>query len=235
MDAPHKSRCARSPHRWKTNARSPAGSRRTVAPARMGGQPMLMCRISLPCRLNAHLSRVHVRVATSPPFRGEGIHREAHISAEDASSRASSWISRAHEDDRWPQSAGRSSRAWSQAHHRRLIPHEVMRAARLRHSVDIALVRAEGRSLRKGAFNARIRRTTGPQTRIAVIASRAVGTAVVRNRAKRRVREAFRRAFASSDAGPSIDLLITVRPESLQAGFGAMQADACALLREAGR
>jgi len=110
-----------------------------------------------------------------------------------------------------------------------------MRAARLRHSGDIALVRAEGRSLRKGAFNARIRRTTEPHTRIAVIASRAVGTAVARNRAKRRVREAFRSAFASSDAGPSIDLLITVRPESLEAGFDTMRSDALAMLREAAR
>ena len=110
-----------------------------------------------------------------------------------------------------------------------------MHAARLRHSGDIALVRAEGRSLRKGAFNARIRRTTEPHTRIAVIASRAVGTAVARNRAKRRVREAFRSAFASSDAGPSIDLLITVRPESLEAGFDTMRSDALAMLREAAR
>jgi ribonuclease P protein component len=111
----------------------------------------------------------------------------------------------------------------------------VVRAARLRRSGDIALVRAEGRSLRKAAFNARIRRTTESGVRLAVIASRAVGTAVARNRAKRRVREAFRRALASSGAGPSIDLLITVRPESLQAGFDALQADASALLREAGR
>jgi ribonuclease P protein component len=110
-----------------------------------------------------------------------------------------------------------------------------MRAARLRHSGDIALVRAEGRSLRKAAFNARIRRTAGSQTRVAFVASRAVGTAVARNRAKRRVREAFRRAFASSDTGPSIDLLITVRPESLRATFETMQSDALALLSEAAR
>jgi ribonuclease P protein component len=111
----------------------------------------------------------------------------------------------------------------------------VVRATRLRRSGDIALVRAEGRSLRKSAFNARIRRTTELDTRLAVIASRGVGTAVVRNRAKRRVREVFRRALASSAAGPSIDLLITVRPEALDAEFGAMQADAVALLREAGQ
>jgi ribonuclease P protein component len=110
----------------------------------------------------------------------------------------------------------------------------VIRAARLRRSGDIALVRAEGRSLRKAAFNARSRRTAQLGTRLAVIASRAVGTAVARNRAKRRVREAFRRALASGGAGASIDLLITVRPEALTSGFEAMQEDAAALLREAG-
>ena len=109
------------------------------------------------------------------------------------------------------------------------------RAARLRHSGDIALVRAEGRSLRKAAFNVRIRHTTEPESRFAVVASRGLGTAVVRNRAKRRVRAAFRRALASSGAGPSIDLLITARPEALSADFPAMQADALALLREAAR
>jgi ribonuclease P protein component len=108
-----------------------------------------------------------------------------------------------------------------------------MRAARLRHSGDIALVRAQGRTLRKTAFNARIRRTAGPHTRIAVVASRSVGTAVARNRAKRRVREAFRRALASRSAGPSIDLLITVRSESLDAPFDAMESDALAVLSQA--
>jgi ribonuclease P protein component len=111
----------------------------------------------------------------------------------------------------------------------------VVRVARLRRSGDIALVRAEGRSLRTAAFNARIRRTTAAGPRIAVIASRAVGSAVARNRAKRRVREAFRRALASGDASPSIDVVINVRPESLESGFDAMQADALALLREAAR
>jgi ribonuclease P protein component len=111
----------------------------------------------------------------------------------------------------------------------------VVRAARLRRSGDIALVRAEGRSLRATAWSARVRRTSAPGTRIAVIASRAVGSAVVRNRAKRRVREAFRRALASGGASPSIDVVITVRPESLESGFDAMQADALALLREAAR
>ena len=89
--------------------------------------------------------------------------------------------------------------------------------------------------MRTAAFNARVRRSAEREVRLAVIATRALGGAVARNRAKRRVREAFRRALASSDAGLSIDLLITVRPEALTSDFGPLQADALALLREAGR
>jgi ribonuclease P protein component len=111
----------------------------------------------------------------------------------------------------------------------------VARAARLRRSGDIALVRAEGRSIRSAAWSARVLSTAEPTTRLSVVASRAVGTAVDRNRAKRRIREAFRRALASSDAGPSIDLLITARPEALKRDFEGMQSDATALLREAAR
>jgi ribonuclease P protein component len=72
-------------------------------------------------------------------------------------------------------------------------------------------------------------------TRLAVVAPRAVGTAVVRNRARRRVREAFQRVFASSAAGRSIDLLITLRPEAARAEFPSIEAEALALLREAAR
>lgn len=108
-------------------------------------------------------------------------------------------------------------------------------AARLRRSTDIAAVRAEGRSLRKGAFNARARRTSEPTSRLAVTAPRSVGTAVKRNRARRRVREAFRRGFASADPGRSIDLLITVRPEAARAEFGALEADVRSLLLELAR
>ena len=110
-----------------------------------------------------------------------------------------------------------------------------MQAARLRRSTDIAAVRAEGRSLRKGAFNARVRRTDEPISRLAVTAPRTVGTAVKRNRARRRVREAFRRVFASASPGRSIDLLITVRPEAARADFPAIEADVRALLVELAR
>jgi ribonuclease P protein component len=108
-----------------------------------------------------------------------------------------------------------------------------MRAARLRRTADIAAVRAEGRPLRKGAFNVRVRRTSGSEVRIAVTASRQIGTAVARNRARRRVREAFRRAVASRGGGPSMDLLITVRPEAKATEFRTIEADALSILGQA--
>jgi ribonuclease P protein component len=107
-----------------------------------------------------------------------------------------------------------------------------MRAARLRRTADIAAVRAEGRSLRKGAFNARVRRTGGTEIRIAVTASRQLGSAVARNRARRRVREAFRRAVASGGAGLSMDVLITVRPEARATEFRTIEAEALSTLRQ---
>lgn len=108
-------------------------------------------------------------------------------------------------------------------------------AARLRRSTDIRNVRANGRSSRRGVFTARAARSDEPCSRIAVVAPGAVGTAVTRNRARRRVREAFRRAFASHASGRSLDLLITVRAEAATADFGAIEADARAALVELGR
>jgi ribonuclease P protein component len=108
-----------------------------------------------------------------------------------------------------------------------------MRAARLRRSRDIAAVRSEGRSLRRAAFNARIRRSGEPLTRIAVTAPRSIGSAVVRSRARRRVREAFRRELSTS-ASSGVDILVTVRPEAVSTPFPALAADAQSVLREAG-
>ena len=107
-----------------------------------------------------------------------------------------------------------------------------MHAARLRRSSDIAAVRAEGRSLRRAAFTARVRRSGAPTTRIAVTASRSLGSAVVRNRARRRVREAFRRELGTA-AAAGVDIVVSVRPEAVSTPFGALAADAASLLKEA--
>lgn len=65
-------------------------------------------------------------------------------------------------------------------------------------------------------------------------AARTIGTAVTRNRARRRVREAFRRELAAMNAA-SVDILVSVRPEAVAAPFASLVSDASSALREVTR
>jgi ribonuclease P protein component len=89
--------------------------------------------------------------------------------------------------------------------------------------------------MRRSVFTARAAGSDEPHSRIAVVAPGSLGTAVTRNRARRRVREAFRRAFASTPNGATVDLVITVRADAATAEFGGILADARAALAELGR
>ena len=168
-------------------------------------------------------------------FGGEGTVREAHVSAEDASTRASARFSRAYEDNGWPQGFGRPSRAWTEAPDRRLSVLAGMHAARLRRSTDIAAARKTGRGVRDAAFIARLRPNDLSEMRLAVSAPRTVGISTIRNRARRRVREAFRQACAAADAVPAQDIVVTVRREAISAEFSALRAAAEAALSSAPR
>jgi ribonuclease P protein component len=93
-----------------------------------------------------------------------------------------------------------------------------MHAARLRRGEDIARVRAEGVARNDTLFSLRALSTDGPTVRVAVAASRAVGGAVQRNRARRRVREAVRTVLAARpDPASGADLVVTVRKAALDA------------------
>ncbi len=104
------------------------------------------------------------------------------------------------------------------------------RAARLRRSSDIATLRRDGRSLKRAAFTARLLRTDRLQTRLAVVAPRTVGGAVARNRARRRVREAFRLALTARGSAGGLDVLVTARPEAVHTAFTAIKDDAANVL-----
>ena len=97
-----------------------------------------------------------------------------------------------------------------------------MHAARLRRGEDIARVRADGVARNDKLFSLRALSTDQRTVRVAVAASRAVGGAVERNRARRRVREAVRLALAARPtADVGTDLVLMVRPAAL----GAAAAD----------
>jgi ribonuclease P protein component len=98
-----------------------------------------------------------------------------------------------------------------------------MDAARLRRSNEIAAVRSEGTKLHDPLFAMRARPNGIPLMRLAVSAPRSVGRATRRNRARRRVREAFRVEIACLVGGEGHDLLIVARPSAVTAPMDALR------------
>lgn len=66
-----------------------------------------------------------------------------------------------------------------------------------------------------------LRRDDGDSSQVAVVASRAVGSAVARNRAKRRLRAAARQARLPA----SLDLVIDARRATINAPFTTLHRD----------
>ena len=100
---------------------------------------------------------------------------------------------------------------------------------RLRKSRDFALVRREGRSWpgRLLVLAARPNRTA--VTRFGFSVSKRVGNAVVRNRVKRRLREAAR----LSDVRPGWDVVIIARNHAGSAGYRELERSVRGLFRRA--
>jgi ribonuclease P protein component len=69
-----------------------------------------------------------------------------------------------------------------------------------------------------------------PISRLGIVASRKLGGAVRRNRAKRLVREAFRRHKPRG----GLDVVVLTRPELLEAQFATVEADFSGAVRRAG-
>ena len=74
---------------------------------------------------------------------------------------------------------------------------------------------------------------TKGRDRLGIIASRRVGGAVARNRAKRRLREVFRRQAAGSAVlGHPMDLVVIAKAAIVEAPFGALTEDFQSALRK---
>jgi len=107
---------------------------------------------------------------------------------------------------------------------------------RVKRNADFLAARTEGRRLDCGFFQLIWRARPGATVpRVGVVASRAaVGNAVQRARAKRRLREVFRRHQARVPAG--LDLLLTARAALLRCEFSELEQRflaACAKLAAA--
>jgi ribonuclease P protein component len=75
------------------------------------------------------------------------------------------------------------------------------------------------------------RATQEPVARLGIAATRKIGGAVVRNRAKRRVRELFQRQKPSA----GLDIIVVPRREFLDAPFDSLQREFGALLERVRR
>ena len=107
------------------------------------------------------------------------------------------------------------------------------RAARIKQGRDFARARQEGQRLAVGCLVANWRRRPpASASRLGVITGRKIGGAVVRNRARRLLREAFR--LHQHDLAGPVDLVLVARPSVVGKGFVEVETDFLTTLRKAG-
>lgn len=104
-----------------------------------------------------------------------------------------------------------------------------MKPDRLRSARDFQRVYAQG-TRRAGRLVVVHRRAGGPGVRAAVVVSRRLGKAVVRNRVRRRLREILRQL----PLAPFQDLVVSARPQAAEASFWELREELWCLLEEVG-
>lgn len=107
------------------------------------------------------------------------------------------------------------------------------RAARIKQGRDFSRVRRQGERLALGCLVANWERLpTHAHSRLGVITSGKIGNAVVRNRARRLLRESFR--LHQRDLAAPVDLVLVARASIVGKDFGAVERDFLTTLRKAG-
>ena len=103
-------------------------------------------------------------------------------------------------------------------------PHGFSKAQRVRRKAEFQQVFGGGTRVSSRFFTLVIARRPGPAARLGIVASRKIGDAVRRNRAKRLIREVFR-LNQPLDGGAGVDLVVIPRRDLLDAGFADLQRD----------
>jgi ribonuclease P protein component len=86
----------------------------------------------------------------------------------------------------------------------------------------------EGRKIQTKYFTAFVRSGSGSQSRLGITVTRKTGNSVERNRARRVVREAFRRNKWL--VPPGVDIVINVKRPLVEAGYRDLEGDLIAFL-----
>src|SRR5690348_8535853 len=107
------------------------------------------------------------------------------------------------------------------------------RAMKIKQSRDFARLRQEGERLVQGCLVANWRRLPeNSHSRLGVITSGKIGNAVVRGRARRLLREAFR--LHQHELTRPVDLVLVARQSVVRKPFDAVEKDFLTTLRKAG-
>lgn len=107
------------------------------------------------------------------------------------------------------------------------------RTARLKQGRDFSRLRQAGERLAQGCLVANWQRLApGASSRLGVITSGKIGGAVVRNRARRLLRECFR--LHQHDLAGPVDLVLVARPSIVGKGLAKVERDFLTTLRNAG-
>jgi ribonuclease P protein component len=105
------------------------------------------------------------------------------------------------------------------------------RERRITRGRDFQRARAEGRRLAVGCLVLNWVNASSEQTRVGVITSRKIGGAVVRTRARRLLREAFR--LNQHRIGSPVDLVLVARQSIVEKDFAGVEGDFVLALRRA--
>ncbi len=178
-------------------------------------------------------------VRRAPDGPDGAVYSEADVAAEETKEAPEAWFPAPNEHRGRPQCAEEAAQAPtpspdghspSQVAVTTRLP--VRRAHRLRDSQDFRRVRRHGRSLPHPLLVLIASPGGGCRTRVGISVSKRVGGAVVRNRVKRRIREAVRRRL--DDVASGWDLVFIVRRPAAGASFWEILAAVDQLLGESG-
>ena len=147
---------------------------------------------------------------------------EADLSAQETPPGQGAWLPRQDEVGRWPADPGRTPGSRPKAADGLTIGRgtNTPRLVMLSRPQDFAAFQEGGTTRSHPLLTARFRRTDLETTRFGLSTGRALGGAVVRNRIRRRLREALRVMAPSFQ--PGWDVLIIARPSLVTADHAAM-------------